>query len=168
VDAYLKIDGVEGESTHKDHKDWLDTTAVSIGSPSTGAAARKVTFTPFTITRKIDKASARIAQASATGAHLPKVVIELTAENDHAVVWRVVLEDVVVTSYRALPPPNAKVAPMHEELTLTHAGVELWSRAVLPNGALGQWTKRDFAASRHELPVSVGGAAAAPRPPAAR
>jgi len=170
VDAYLKIDGVDGESIHKDHKDWLDVTALSVGGQSTGSAsdARKVTYHPFTITRRVDKASARLAQACVKGVHFPTVAVELTAENEHAVVWRVVLKDVVVSSYHAVPLPNAKAAPVNEELTLTYAGVELWSRPVLPNGAPGEWVKRDFAASKHELPVSVGGAAVAPRSPAAR
>jgi len=168
VDGYLKIDGVAGESIHKDHKDWLDVTALSFGSQPTASEARKVTLSDITITRKIDKASPVLAKACATGKHLPSITIELTGENDHVVVWRLVLKDVVLSSYRAVPQPNAKVAPIHEELTLASAGIELWSRPVQPNGALGEWVKRDFAASRHELPVSAGGAVAAPRPPAAR
>jgi type VI protein secretion system component Hcp len=41
-----------------------------IGSQSTGAGAGKVTFNPFSITRKVDKSSPNLYQQTSTGKHI--------------------------------------------------------------------------------------------------
>jgi len=54
---FLKIDGVNGDSTDKDHKGWFTidsfdigvTTPVSIGSSGGGAGAGKSAFAPLTV-----------------------------------------------------------------------------------------------------------------------
>ena len=50
---------------------------LNIGSQSTGAGAGKVTFNPFSITRKIDKFSPLLFQASCSGTPYQKVALGL-------------------------------------------------------------------------------------------
>lgn len=85
-DAFLKIDGVPGESTDKKHKDWIEILSYgfgvsqsSAGSRSTGGAAssQRVDFTDFSIMKAIDKASNKLLDNAAKGAHIKSVVLEL-------------------------------------------------------------------------------------------
>jgi type VI protein secretion system component Hcp len=49
----------------------VQTPQTNIGSNSTGAGAGKVTFNPFSITRKVDKSSPNLYQQTSTGKHIP-------------------------------------------------------------------------------------------------
>ena len=85
-DAFLKIDGIPGESTDDKHKDWIEVLSFShgvsqraSGSASTagGATAERADFADFSIVKALDKASPKIFEASATGKHLKAVTVEL-------------------------------------------------------------------------------------------
>jgi type VI protein secretion system component Hcp len=180
ADIFLKIADVDGESTDDKHKSWLMATSLTsrdvgagVATQATGAGgaaaaavpARRVTFHPFSITRKIDKSSARLAELPSKHAVLSEMTIELSRDGQREVVWRIVLKEVAVTSYRPLPHPAGTPATS-EEILVTPKTVELWSRPVLANGAVGEWVKRTDAAKR-ELPSVFGSATAAP-PAAAR
>lgn len=81
--TFLKIDGIEGESTQKDHKGeiQIDSFAVSAqgaqgaGSQSSGAGAGKVNIQSFSITKTLDKSSPVLFQAAATGKHFKDAVL---------------------------------------------------------------------------------------------
>ncbi|MEM9158163.1 MAG: type VI secretion system tube protein Hcp [Verrucomicrobiota bacterium] len=65
--AYLKFDGVDGESKDKDHKGWIDILSVSGLSPrdaASGKATGKRQHKPVTIVKRIDKASPMLAKAA--------------------------------------------------------------------------------------------------------
>ena len=84
--TFLKIDGIEGESTDKSHKDEIsiDSFSVSaqgaqnIGSQSSGAGAGKVSIQSFSITKTLDKSSPLLFQAAATGKHFKDAVLSFT------------------------------------------------------------------------------------------
>jgi type VI secretion system secreted protein Hcp len=85
--TFLKIDGIEGESTQKDHKgeiqiDGFSVSAqgapTSIGSQSSGAGAGKVSIQSFTITKTLDKSSPLLFQAAATGKHFKDATLSFT------------------------------------------------------------------------------------------
>jgi|ERR1700722_12562212 len=84
--TFLKIDGIEGESTDKSHKDeiHIDSFSVSaqgsqnIGSQSSGAGAGKVNIQSFSITKTLDKSSPVLFQAAATGKHFKDAVLSFT------------------------------------------------------------------------------------------
>jgi type VI secretion system secreted protein Hcp len=84
-DAFLKIDGIEGESTDAKHQGWIEvrscdnritqkvsTTASSAG----GATAERATFQDIRLTKLLDKASPKLAIACADGTHINSIVIE--------------------------------------------------------------------------------------------
>jgi type VI secretion system Hcp family effector len=83
--AYLLIDGIKGESMDDKHKDWLQVDSVSWGesrtssmaSAASGAGAGKVSLHEFTITKRPDAASPKLAQFASTGKHIPKMVLDL-------------------------------------------------------------------------------------------
>lgn len=85
-DAFIQIDGIEGESTDDKHSSWIEitsfdsglaqrssTTASSVG----GASAERADFRDFSITKLLDKASPKLALACADGTHINSIVVEL-------------------------------------------------------------------------------------------
>ena len=97
----LHIDGITTDTDTVDATfESYSFSAASIGSQSSGAGAGKVTFNPFSITRKIDKASPTLLRACVTGRHLKKVTLKLlpAVQKGTAVPLSViVLADVIIS-----------------------------------------------------------------------
>jgi len=64
---FIKIDTIQGESTDSRHKGEIDVLAWSWGVASNSASAAGKTIK---ITKSVDKASAKLAQAAAQGDHI--------------------------------------------------------------------------------------------------
>ncbi len=84
--AFIKFDGIEGESLDKDHTGWspLLTFSQGVSQPgrgATGSTRRRgdVVMDDIRCTKELDKASPRIAESVCKGKIYPKVVIHLTA-----------------------------------------------------------------------------------------
>jgi len=85
-DAFLKIEGIPGESTDDKHKDWIEVLSYSWGvtqgasasaSTSGGATHQRADFQDFMISKTLDKASPKLALACADGTHVKTVTLEL-------------------------------------------------------------------------------------------
>ncbi len=86
IDAFLKIDGIPGESTDDKHKDWIEVLSYSWGesqsasasaSTSGGASSGRADFQDFSIVKNLDKASPKMALACADGTHIKEITLEL-------------------------------------------------------------------------------------------
>ncbi len=86
IDSYMKIDGIEGESTDQKHPGWIEVLDYDFciaqkvsrcASTAGGASAERADFSEFTITKMLDKSSPLLAQACAEGRHINSIVIEL-------------------------------------------------------------------------------------------
>ncbi len=101
---YLQIDGIKGESTDSEHKDWIEILSFShgISQPATATGTiRRTNLEDFVVTKHVDIASPKLYEACASGKHINKVVTELrrasggtrvkylTIEMDQVVVSRV-------------------------------------------------------------------------------
>lgn len=82
---FLLLDDIKGESTDKDHKDWIELSSFSfgvtntaVGSSSGGAGAGKVDLTELTIIKHTDIASPKLFEATAKGSHFPTAVLDDT------------------------------------------------------------------------------------------
>lgn len=91
-DAFLKLDGVEGEATTKGYEKQIPVLSFSWGAnnPSspigTGTGAGKVSISNFTVTKWTDKSSVKLFQNCCSGKHFPKAVLTLLkAGGDKAV-----------------------------------------------------------------------------------
>ena len=110
-DAFLKIDGVPGESTDDKHKDWIEVLSFSHGAtqPSSatassagGGTTERVTFDDLTITKHIDKASAKLHELCASGKHLATVTLQLCrAGGDKLQYMEVKMEQVIISGVQA-------------------------------------------------------------------
>lgn len=107
--AYIKFDGVDGESVHDSHKNWsvLETFSQMLHKPGaggTGTARRRgdVVFEDIQCSKLLDKSSPKLAEAVAKGKVFPKVEIEITAsttDNAQVTYYRYELKNVLVSSY---------------------------------------------------------------------
>lgn len=82
VDMFLKIDGIEGESTAKEHPKEIDVISWSFGVTNgaslvagKGLSGGKANFQEFHFTMQASKASPKLMLACATGQHIPKAVL---------------------------------------------------------------------------------------------
>jgi type VI secretion system secreted protein Hcp len=78
-DTYLKIEGVDGESTTKGLEkqmeifsfSWGASNPTTVGSGATGLSAGRVSVSSFHVMKKTEKSSALLFQACCSGKHFP-------------------------------------------------------------------------------------------------
>lgn len=108
-DMFLKIDGIKGESTDADHKEWMEIEsfnwgvsqpASSVVSTAGGGTVGRASFGDLAVTKMLDSASPNIALASASGQHIKEVVIELcrSAGEKRVKYMEYKMEDVIISS----------------------------------------------------------------------
>jgi type VI secretion system secreted protein Hcp len=105
-DAFLKIDGISGESTDAKHKDWIELLSYSHGvsQPSTGSigggrSGARCDHSDFSIVKTLDKASPKLSLAACDGRHISEVRLELCKPaGDRETFMQYFLTDVIVTS----------------------------------------------------------------------
>jgi type VI secretion system secreted protein Hcp len=108
-DAFLKIDGIPGESTDDKHKDWIEIKSYSHGvqqsasstaSSSGGATAERVNFSDLSVAKLVDKATPKIFEACCVGKHIKEVIIEVCRSgNDKQKYLEIRMEQVLISSY---------------------------------------------------------------------
>jgi len=85
-DAFIKIDGIDGESTDDKHQGWIEIISFNNGltqsvsstaSSSGGASAERANFQNFCFSKQLDIASPALALACADGTHIDSIVVEL-------------------------------------------------------------------------------------------
>ena len=83
-DAFVKIDGIEGESTDEKHPGWMEVitfetemnqTISSTASSAGGASAERADFKNFVFSKLVDKSTPKLALACADGTHIDTIVI---------------------------------------------------------------------------------------------
>ena len=107
--AFLRIDGIPGESTDERHKDWIDVLGygfaiqqpTSASADRSGAAtAERANFRDFSVNKALDKASPKLALACANGTHIKLVTLELCrAGGDKMKYMEYRLSECVVSTY---------------------------------------------------------------------
>lgn len=84
-DAYLKLDGIDGETVRAGFEKWIEIYSFSMGAsnPATigtsgaGAGAGKVSLSAFSFMKKTDSASPKMFQMCCEGKHFPKASLVL-------------------------------------------------------------------------------------------
>ena len=108
-DAFLKIEGIEGESTDKTHPGEIEILSFSWGVSNTssggaggGGGAGKASFTDMSFASSLSKASPNLMLACATGRHLPAATLTCRkAGGDKGIEFlKIKLSDILVSSYQ--------------------------------------------------------------------
>jgi len=120
--AYIKFDGIDGESKDKDHKGWIDFDSLSQGlrqpgRGATGAARRRgdVVCDDIQVTKLYDKSSPKLAEAVCNGKVFPKVEVHFTAsttDKGRETYLSFEMKNVMVTSYNMAGSGQGDAAPM--------------------------------------------------------
>lgn len=107
-DAYLKIDGIPGESLDANHTDWIELLGFEFGasqatsataSSAGGASAERVNLSEFSITKFIDKASPKLFEACCRGQHIREITLQVhRAGGEQVRYYEVKMEEVIVSS----------------------------------------------------------------------
>jgi type VI secretion system secreted protein Hcp len=140
VDYFLKIDGVEGESTDERHKGQIELLSWSFGASQTSsfamgsrAAMGKVQMQDLHFTMAMSKASPVLFLKCATGEHIKEAILTARkAGAEQQEYLTIKLTDVMVTSYQTTG--NGDI-PM-EEVSLNFAKIEIEYKPQNPDGSL--------------------------------
>jgi type VI secretion system secreted protein Hcp len=157
-DAFLKLDGIKGESADAKHKGEIDIMSFSWGAAQTGVSATgggggagKVKFHDFQITKKTDAASPLLFLNCANGAHIKEAnFVVRKAGGEQLEYLKIKLTDVLVSSYKPAGTESALIGLLLpavqpaaaagdeipvEQVTLNFAKVEF---SYQPQGADGK------------------------------
>jgi len=150
VDYFLKLDGIEGESTDDKHKNEIELESWSWGvtnsgvghhSGSTGSGAGKATFQDIHFVSKLSKASPKLFLASATGQHIPTAVVTCRkAGGDQQEFLTVKLSDLLVSSYQVGGSGHGDIVPV-EQCSLNYSKVEWEYKQQDAKGSVGSPVK---------------------------
>jgi len=98
-DAFLKIEGVDGESKDSKHARWIDVSSFTHGVAGPSTNSPGPTFPPLCLAKLLDKSSPVLAQRCASGAVIPSARLELITRDARRLrFYQVALSNVVVTS----------------------------------------------------------------------
>jgi type VI secretion system secreted protein Hcp len=118
-DAFLKIDGIPGESQDYKWRDAIDILSFSFGASQAGTmafggggGAGKVQMQDFHFTMNVNKASPKLFLACATGEHIKQAVLTCRkAGKEQQEYLKVTFQDLLVSSYQFNGDANANHLP---------------------------------------------------------
>ena len=133
--AYIKFEGIDGESQNEGHEGWSEIVSFSQGihkpdSGATGSTRRRgdVVLEDIVLVKQLDKASPKLAEAICKGKVFPKVEIHLTGPSEGSTCsgtfYAYELTNVMITSYKVSgsnPLAYALVVPV-PDVTMPSAG----------------------------------------------
>lgn len=129
VDAFLKLDGIKGESKDAKHKDEIEILNWHWGLTNTGSAhfgggmgAGKVQVGDIHLIKRVDTSSPVMMKACATGKHIASGMLTVRksgGENNQLEYFKVELKDILVSSINA---SSSEGSPwLSEEIALNFA-----------------------------------------------
>jgi type VI secretion system secreted protein Hcp len=142
IDAYLKLDGVTGESKTQPGAielmsfSWGTSEHRSIGSATGGAGAGKADVRELVVTKSTDSASPLLFKAAASGQHFSSATLQLRkAGGETYETYK--LSDVLISSFEYGGKGGQKPT---ESFTLNFAKIEMISTSTSVS-ATGDWGK---------------------------
>lgn len=144
-DAFLNLDGVEGESTRSGFEGQIEIESVDFGAENptsmgagAGRGAGKVSLRPISITKLADSSSTQLFTACCTGKHFPKAKLTFhRAGGEEAVdylVWD--LEKVYISEYQVSGSSGMEERP-REHISLTFGKIEITYTPQTDTGSKG-------------------------------
>jgi type VI secretion system secreted protein Hcp len=132
VDMFLKIDGIEGESTAAGgHADWIEIESFTWGasrpSTSTGRTrgGSRTSFSDLSVVKRIDAASPNLYLACASGKHYPSATLQIRKAGEGPVSYMEYRLENVRISAVSVSHSAGHDEPV-EEVTLSYGKI-VWS-----------------------------------------
>ncbi len=106
VDAFLKLEGIDGESSDEKHKGEIDILAWSWGMSQsgtmhmgTGGGAGKANVQDLSFTHWVDASSPNLMKVCCNGKHIPEAVLTLRSAGENPLEYLIItMKQVMVTS----------------------------------------------------------------------
>lgn len=151
VDYFLKIEGIQGESPDKVHKNEIQIESFSWGASQSGTFAHgggggagKVQMQDFHFLMKINKASPKLMLACAQGEHIKSATLACRkAGKEQQEYLKVTFSDILVTSYQTSGSGGSDVLPM-DQISLNFSKIELEYKEQKADGSLGGAIKAHY------------------------
>ncbi|HUL20046.1 MAG TPA: type VI secretion system tube protein Hcp [Thermodesulfobacteriota bacterium] len=161
VNAFLKVDGILGESTDDKHKDWIEVISWSFGETqpaagarsSGGAGAGRVNMQDFKITMRTSKASPKLFEAGAAGKHIPKVELDVCKSGGAKEKFLYIkLTDAIVSSFVNLGSSATADAYPMEEVMFNFGKIEItYTQQKRADGSGGGDVKTGYDATANKI-----------------
>jgi type VI secretion system secreted protein Hcp len=151
VDYFLKIDGIDGESSDDKHKGEIELQSFSMGvtqhgthGAGAGGGAGKATFSDLHFTMRVNKASPKLFLACATGEHIKKAVLTCRkAGKDQQEYLKVTLSEALVASFQEGGSSHGDVIPV-DQFSLNYAKIEVEYKPQKADGTLDAAVKAGY------------------------
>jgi type VI secretion system secreted protein Hcp len=143
VDYFLKIEGIEGESTDGNHKNEIDILSWSWGETNSGShsfggggGAGKVSMNDFNITMNVNKATPKLLLACANGEHIKGALLTCRkAGKEQQEYLKIKFSDLLVSSYQT-GGSKGDVIPI-DQISLNFSKIEYEYYPQKEDGTLG-------------------------------
>ena len=148
VDYFLKLEGVDGESTDHKHKgeiqieswSWGETNSGTHGAGG-GGGAGKVQMQDVHFTAKVHKGSPVLALKCASGEHIKKAVLTCRkAGKDQQEFLKYTFEDLLISSFQIGGSGHGDIVPV-EQVSFNFSTIEMEYKEQKADGSLGAPTK---------------------------
>jgi type VI secretion system secreted protein Hcp len=144
VDYFLKVEGVDGESTDDKHKGEIELESWSFGgtnpgsfSSGGGGGTGKVALSDFHFVKKVDKASAKLLASCCSGEHLKKATLVCRkAGKTPQEFLTIILSPVLVSSFQGGGSAGSDIVPM-DQVSFNYGKIEFKYKEQKPDGSLG-------------------------------
>ena len=140
-DTHIKLAGVDGEATHKEHKGEVEVLSWSwsvsnSSSPAGGGSGKgKANAGDFVFTHMYDKASPVIAKKCAQGVHFPTAVITARKSGEGQKDFlKVTMKEVFITG---VTPAGSHGGEIMESVTMSYGDIEFAYKPQDDKGGLG-------------------------------
>jgi type VI secretion system secreted protein Hcp len=161
ADYFLKLEGIDGESQDSKHKNEIEIHSWSWGAANKGTAAAgggmgqgKVAMQDINFLKNIDKASAKLMLACASGQHIKSaILVGRKAGKEQQEYLKITLSDVLVSSIQhghgtqqsysfsgtgdQSPVPSGAAPPATESFSLNFTKIEFEYKEQKADGTLG-------------------------------
>jgi type VI secretion system secreted protein Hcp len=142
IDTHIKFDGIQGESTHVDHKGEVEVLSWSWGVSRAGAVhggggsnVGKAQPADLHIMHNYDKASPLLAKKCAQGVHFPAVVLTTRkAGEGQKDFFKITMKEVFITS---VAPSGGSGGDIVESVSMSYGQIDFSYKPQNETGALG-------------------------------
>ena len=150
VDYFLKVDGIDGESTDDKHKNEIDVESWSWGETNAGTSragggggAGKVVMQDFHFVMKVNKATPKLMLACATGQHIKEAkLVCRKAGGDQQEYMSIKFSDLLVSSYQT-GGSQGDVIPI-DQIGFNFSKIEFEYKPQKPDGSLDAAIKAGY------------------------
>lgn len=151
-DAFLKIDGIDGESTAKGFEKWIELISFNWDAvaavQANGRATGRVSPEGFSFMKVTDSASPTIFAKMTVGSHFDKVSLACRLASTDAgtaqdAFLKIDLMNVLISGYHEGGNITTDTRPM-ESVSLVFTKIEFQAAAISLDGSLGQATSGGF------------------------